>query len=62
MKKKNEKGKITISRNSNNLVSIKVTRGGYIDFIEILIKPEEFGLALTGLAFQECELVEKVEE
>lgn len=56
------KGKISISRmcsndiNSDNLIHIKVEDDDYNRISDIYIKPSQFGLALTGLACQECEI------
>lgn len=55
------KGKITISRchsndpEHNNAICIHLENGDYDRLIDIEMKPEEFTLALTGLACVECE-------
>lgn len=56
------KGKISISRmNSNdinyqNVIHLKIEDDDYNKIADVYIKPEQFGLALTGLACQECEI------
>lgn len=56
------KGKISISRiNSNdknyhNIIHIRVEDKDYNRIVDVNINPEQFGLALTGLSCQECEI------
>ena len=56
------KGKLTISAmHSNNpkysnMISLRLTNENYDLISEVVIKPENFALALTGLASQECEI------
>lgn len=48
--------KITISRNINNInqIIISITDDDFKKDIDILIAPEQFALALTGLGYQDC--------
>lgn len=50
--------KITISRNSNNInqIIISITDDNFKKDIDILIAPEQFALALTGLGYQDCNI------
>lgn len=52
--------KITISRtrNSNNInqIVISITDDNFKEIIDILIAPEQFALALTGLGYQNCNI------
>lgn len=54
-----QKAKITITRNLNNpnQICISVTNEKMSKILEIVIKPEQLALALTGLGYQNCELV-----
>lgn len=59
------KGKISISRiNSNdpsyhNMIHIKIEDEDYKNIVDVTMAPEQFGLALTGLSCQECEIEER---
>ena len=50
--------KITISRNSNNInqIIISITDDNFKKDIDILIAPEQFAFALTGLGYQDCNI------
>ena len=50
--------KITISRNINNMnqIIISITDDNFKKDIDILITPEKFALALTGLGYQDCDI------
>lgn len=50
--------KITISRNINNInqIIISITDDNFKKDIDILITPEKFTLALTGLGYQDCNI------
>lgn len=50
--------KITISRNINNInqIIISITDDNFKKDVDILITPENFALALTGLGYQDCDI------
>lgn len=56
------KGKLTISAvhsnnpKYNNIISLRLTDENYDLISEVVITPEKFAMALTGLASQECEV------
>lgn len=56
------KGKLTIATSHsnnpkyNNTICLRLTNENYDLINEVVIKPENFALALTGLACQECEI------
>lgn len=56
------KGKLTISTvhsnnpKYNNTISLRLTDENYDLISEVVIDPERFALALTGLASQKCEV------
>lgn len=52
------KAKMTIARNSNNInqIIISITDDNFKKDADIIIAPEQFAFALTGLGYQDCEI------
>lgn len=54
-----QKAKLTVTRNLNNInqIYISLTNEKMEKIFEIVIEPEQLALALTGLGYQNCEIV-----
>lgn len=59
VKSKNEnnaKMTITCNRNNTNQIIISITDDNFKKDTDIIITPEQFALALTGLGYQDCNI------
>lgn len=52
----NAKMTITCNRNNTNQIIISITDDNFEKDIDIIITPEQFALALTGLGYRDCNI------
>lgn len=52
----NAKMTITCNRNNTNQIIISITDDNFKKDTDIIITPEQFALALTGLGYQDCNI------